>query len=95
MSLLTSLRQVCLCFFRAIYLSPFHVSQQAVGVSLIAPQSVTEKYPELQESIDSVQASICPINWLCIFFPWLCWPWFPWVFYVSATFKSLSATIAP
>ncbi|KIO23809.1 hypothetical protein M407DRAFT_26737 [Tulasnella calospora MUT 4182] len=74
--------------------------QYAVGVSLIAPQSVTEKYPELQESIDTIQASICPINWLCIFWPWLCWPWlcwpwFPWVFYVSATFKSLSATIAP
>ncbi|KIO23804.1 hypothetical protein M407DRAFT_9236 [Tulasnella calospora MUT 4182] len=67
----------------------------AVGVSLIAPQSVTEKYPELQESIDTIQASICPINWFCFFFPTLCWPWFPWVFYVSATFKSLSATIAP
>ncbi|KAG8921107.1 hypothetical protein FRC01_000412 [Tulasnella sp. 417] len=67
----------------------------AVGVSLIAPQSVTEKYPELQESIDTIQSSICPINWFCFFFPTLCWPWYPWVFYVAATFKSLSAQIAP
>ncbi|KAG9024301.1 hypothetical protein FS837_005420 [Tulasnella sp. UAMH 9824] len=27
----------------------------AVGTSLIAPQSVTAKYPELQESIDTIQ----------------------------------------
>ncbi|KAG8945559.1 hypothetical protein FRC04_000693 [Tulasnella sp. 424] len=67
----------------------------AVAVSVVAPQSIAAAYPEIQRNIDTVTASICPINWLCFFFPWLCWVWRPWIIFAAATFDKIGVQIAP
>ncbi|KIO19231.1 hypothetical protein M407DRAFT_31122 [Tulasnella calospora MUT 4182] len=68
----------------------------AVAVSVNAPQSVAAAYPEIRQSIDGVQSCILPLRgWLCIFFPWLCDIWGPWLLVASATFTKIASSISP
>ncbi|KAG8945551.1 hypothetical protein FRC04_000685 [Tulasnella sp. 424] len=68
----------------------------AVALSVVAPQSIAATYPEIQKSIDGVQACIIPLRgWLCIFFPWLCGIWPPFLLIASATFAKIGQAITP
>ncbi|KAG8945552.1 hypothetical protein FRC04_000686 [Tulasnella sp. 424] len=67
----------------------------AVALSVVAPQSIAAAYPEIQQSIDGVQACLLPLrDWICWLCPWLCWILSPWLLVSSATFTKIGQAIA-